>query len=203
MMALMISLNVVIALINSLFLISCVWSQTTICVWNSADPWDHINGEYTKHIDLWNTFPYWQSVSNSCDTSSYIFASLYAPDSQYYWLIHPTLVTDYVIAFPDCEAAFVGGTNTNPTICSNGWYEWYSSANSIKLPLTVTSGSCPSLQCGAIQVEGITTVDHTLCNQIFERNTQQRNVFVEAAKQFTVHNNRKSDHKMNSKKSGP
>eukprot|EP01083_Nonionella_stella_P097832 275052_1 len=173
--------RVVIASISLLFLMAGVGSQTTICVWNSADTWDHINGEYTKNTELYNTHPYWESESNACGTTNYIFASWYDTDSKYFWLIHPTLQQDYEIAYPDCETGFVTGTDTNPTICNAGWFEWHSDTNKIELPLTVTDGSCPSLQCDTIQVSGITTVDpvdHTVCNQIFERNTQQRNVFV-------------------------
>eukprot|EP01083_Nonionella_stella_P164186 542687_1 len=159
-------------------LMSITSSQTTICVWNSIDSWDHINGEYTLQSGAYNGYSFWKQVSTSgsCPQTPYFIFAEY--DIYYlFWVIDDGSPSS-LIGVPVCDdMVYNKPFPADPTQCQVGYYFWptLDQYHSYRLPLTITSGSCPSLRCNSIK---ITNTGYSRCDTTFYADHTKNNVFA-------------------------
>eukprot|EP01083_Nonionella_stella_P110381 322918_1 len=172
-------LFVIYVLITIWLLMTKTSSQTTICVWNSIDDWDHLNGEYTLQSGTHNGYSFWKQVSTagSCPETPYYIFEQSSSSGKRYWIIHDSLSSSNTFTGkPLCADMYDGYTfPNNPTQCRQPYSDWIDDFRSILLPLTVTSGSCPSLPCNSIQ---ITNTGDSQCDTTFFADITKHNFFV-------------------------
>ena len=145
----------------------------TVCVWNSVGIRDHYNGEYVLQNGDSAGRPYWKLSSNTCPLSSSYYLSYVQDDERWWcWMIGDTLQSTYISRQPYCE----DGNIRDPTKCTAGWYYWIVGSNDPlkSLPMTVSDGSCPSLQCDEVK---LSNTGYTQCDKTFVRNRFFDNVF--------------------------
>eukprot|EP01083_Nonionella_stella_P172918 594817_1 len=152
-------------------------TKEMLCVWNSVDAWDEMNGEYVlqsrqSQSGLNNGSPYWKQSSTPSPSSYtcpqtvyYIFAAIWDVSDQSergpWWHIYHDLQQWWVDPYPHCQILpFPTAFSSNPTVCTGKWYR-YSSGY---LSLAVTAGSCPALKCDALRVSN---TGHQYCDGTF------------------------------------
>eukprot|EP01083_Nonionella_stella_P206318 750555_1 len=163
-----------------LSLVTIATSQT-LCVWNSKNDWDHLNGEYTLNGNQFTghgSYPYWKHSSSSCqDPTQYLLATWYNPDSFHYWAVQPSLSTDWIEGYHDCskDDEKEGLVPIDPSQCQNGWFLYHEKEETYTaLTLTVTDAPCPTLSCTGIEV---TNTYDTNCDRLFLKHATMDNVF--------------------------
>eukprot|EP01083_Nonionella_stella_P132923 404137_1 len=150
----------------------------TLCVWNSHNDWDHLNGEYI-FSGTWSTghgsFQYWKRSSPSCpDHTQYLFAAWYQPDMFHFWTFQTSLTTDWTEGYPDCSKD-TGVVPHDPSQCQNGWFLFDAKTGTFTaLTITVSNARCPSLSCGAMKVSN---TRNNKCDQLFSKHAIMDNVF--------------------------
>eukprot|EP01083_Nonionella_stella_P089265 249044_1 len=158
-------------------------SQTNICVWNSIDWYDYLNGEYTLRSEKYDNQNSWERYTPSTcadigHPGAYVIAAYYALDDLHYWTIHSTLDSNAleVDDYPECGNDWEKFPPT-PMDCQLGWQEWADEETYVALPITITAGACPVIDCPFIQIQN-SGVDS--CDKIYTKssNSNHKNVFI-------------------------
>lgn len=163
------SLIVSLPMLSLLLLVVNVYPsncQSTLCVWDSVNNRDHLNGEYIRNgSQKQNGHPYWQKASRSCTSSNamrYLKAATSPFNSQLWWAIDDGLPDDN--AYNQwCQQG--DAEEMHPADC-NQWGYKNGLFLGCCLSMTVRNGTCPSLSCDAVRVSNTGSTD---CDRIFHR----------------------------------
>ena len=151
-------------------------------MWNEHehDGVNHYNGEYRLATGTSNDNSYWIKTPGSanCSSNDYI---MYVTDPQRdRWMMDTQLSETYINRHSYCKS-----TPLWPSDCAAGWEYLNGAATAVELAITVTAGSCPSLECNAINLQNTGIPE---CNGKFTRNALMDNVFRNGVRSYFYFN---------------